>query len=91
MKVSGYFYLGAYSADTLSVRPPGNQSSAFLVACPSQDVALNVGELGTAVFSAGGQVAGCNPCLVDCAVTPVREETWSRIKSLVAPSAPPPR
>jgi hypothetical protein len=83
VKVSGYFYLGAYSADTLSVRPPANQESAFIVACPARDVAVPVGDLGVAVFSNGGQVPGCNPCVIDCAVTAVQPGSWSRIKALV--------
>lgn len=83
VKVSGYFYLGAYSPDTLSIRPPNFAQSAIFSACPAREVSVPVSDLGSAIFSEGAQLAGCNPCNIDCAVTPVREETWSRIKGLV--------
>jgi hypothetical protein len=84
--VGGYFYVGAYTADTLAVTvsPASHQASvsdcsAVLDVVSGPGHVYNPPHLGFAVFSSGASVPGYNPCGLS---TPVRGTTWTRLKSL---------
>jgi len=79
--VGGYFYVGAYSPDTmrLTIRPASG--AAKVANCASAETVLPSEALGTAVFSAGAAVEGYNPCDRGVPTTAI-PTTWSRIKVL---------
>ena len=82
--VGGYLYLGAYSADTLKVGGWRSETPAMYLGCPETQINdMAAGDLGSAVFSPGGTIAGCHPCLVSCDAIPTIAMTWSRIKSVL--------
>lgn len=61
--IAGYFYCGAYSADTFKLVARPVDGAAKIADCNSQEIALNPAQdLGTAVFSPGGVTQGFNPC-----------------------------
>ena len=81
--MAGYFYMGAYQPDRLSVIERPVDHAAKVASCLGIETRLQPGDLGYAEFSPGGKARGCNPCLVDCsAAVNVQPTTWSRIKTL---------
>jgi hypothetical protein len=66
--VLGWFYVSAYSADTLRV--DAYHTSAIggrIEPCnPGSGYNLFDSDFGSVVFSTGGQLAGCNPCVERC-------------------------
>lgn len=84
--VAGYFYVGAYSTDqmTLTRRPVDNK--AAVVRCnATEPPALGLGDLGSASFNSSTS-GGCNPCLINCAApVGVETTTWSSVKLLSRP------
>jgi hypothetical protein len=84
VQVAGYFYMGAYAPDTLALGVRQLGMSAVMLGCPdTQENKLGPEDLGSIVFSPGGTVPGCNPCVTPCASVPVVPQSWSRIKTLV--------
>lgn len=83
--VAGYFYLGAYSADKMSVKKRPADNAAKVARCDSaEEPPLGVEDLGFISFSAGGTTVGCNPCVAPgCEGVPVEPTTWSNIKTLM--------
>lgn len=91
---AGYFYCGAYSADQLSVIPRPVDGQAIVADCNGATSVIagngappgGLSHLGSAAFSANGDMPGFNPC--DGLRVPVRVTTWSAIKGLYSvPSA----
>jgi hypothetical protein len=81
---AGYFYMGAYGPDELRIIKRPADNAAKVADCSSAEAPpLTENALGFLAFSAGEAVAGCNPCLVDCAPVPVQKTTWSGIKTLL--------
>ncbi|HEX7879850.1 MAG TPA: hypothetical protein VF720_10595 [Candidatus Eisenbacteria bacterium] len=69
--VAGYFYVACYgAADTMRVIPRPVDGLAAVAQCNSNVTNLPVASLGSAVFSPGGSVAGCNPCNGPCSPPP---------------------
>lgn len=64
--VAGYFYVGAYSADTLRLTVRPVSGFAKVANCNAAETDLVPADLGYAVFSQTGTVPGCNPCLGPC-------------------------
>ncbi|MDZ4804023.1 MAG: hypothetical protein SGI90_04050 [Candidatus Eisenbacteria bacterium] len=84
--VSGYFYLGAYSPDTLRLGLRQFDNPPVMINCQTGlEQGLSPGDLGSVVFSAGGTISGCNPCVVPCGVIATTSTTWSRIKGTLLP------
>lgn len=82
--VAGYFYLGAYSADRMSVTKRPADMAAKVARCDSgEEPPLGDEDLGFISFSAGGTTEGCNPCIGPCSGVPVQPTTWSNIKTLM--------
>ncbi len=84
--VAGYFYVGAYSIDqmTLTRRPIDNK--AAVVRCnTTEPPAVGIADLGSATFNSSA-VGGCNPCLISCsAPLAIENTTWSAVKTLNRP------
>jgi hypothetical protein len=81
---AGYFYMGAYGPDELRIVNRQADNQAKVADCSSAEAPpLTEGALGFLAFSSGESVAGCNPCLIDCAPVPVQATTWSGIKTLL--------
>jgi hypothetical protein len=82
--VAGYFYVGAYSADRMSVKKRPADMAAKVADCSSAEAPpLGDEDLGFVHFSAGAATLGCNPCVMNCMPVPVEETTWSGIKTLI--------
>jgi hypothetical protein len=82
--VAGYFYVGAYHPDRLTVTPRPLTGKATFWSCDeSVRVEVDPAHLGYAEFSAGAKAPGCVGCNGECAETPIPviDATWSRIKS----------
>jgi hypothetical protein len=84
--VGGYFYVGAYTPDILSITPNPTGGLALVGSCASVvdtveggPVVRNPSHLGFARFSERGTEPGYNPCGLG---TPVRPTTWGRLKRL---------
>jgi hypothetical protein len=79
--VAGYFYVSAFSPDTLwATGPAGNPARVTL--CDDSQVNVATARLGNAMFNAAGS-GGCNPCSSDCEPPiAVEKTTWSGIKAL---------
>ncbi|MDZ4804652.1 MAG: hypothetical protein SGI90_07335 [Candidatus Eisenbacteria bacterium] len=84
--VAGYFYVGAYSTDQMSVtRRPVDNKAAVVRCNATEPPALGISDLGTATFNNSG-TGGCNPCLINCsAPVGVENTTWSVVKTLIRP------
>lgn len=80
--VVGYFYMGAYTPDKLSLTPRPVSGLATVADCASIETALSAQDLGFVQFSADASVPGCNPCNEPCIPVPVKQLTWGGIKSL---------
>jgi len=79
--IAGYFYLGAYSADIMSLIGDPATGDATIRNCEAGMIGLDESQdLGSAAFSVPG--AGCNPCDAACDDMPVLPTTWGGIKSL---------
>ncbi len=84
---AGYFYLSAYSPDVLQIIPRPVDGQAKVADCnASEDLIGGTGfppgvssHLGSARFTASGQIPGYNPCGIPVNVQPT---TWSHIKGL---------
>jgi hypothetical protein len=88
----GFFYLSAYTPDSLAITPHPTNDLASVIDCYLREWPVygagapgNPYPLGSAVFSASGTAEGYNPC--DAAVTIV-PTTWSRIKNLLPAAKP---
>ncbi len=80
--VAGYFYVSAFSSDTLRVTRGVDNSPARVTRCDNVAVNMADARLGTAVFGPGGG-SGCNPCTANCELPiPVQRSTWGGIKAL---------
>ena len=77
--ITGFFYLAAYSPDTLAVTPFHGYERVRVGACSNEEDAIAPQNVGTVVFSPGGVTAGYNPC---ASGTPVQPSTWGGIKHL---------
>lgn len=82
--IAGYFYVAAYSPDTLAVTT--NPGTGHVAVGDCSAIIDNIegrtpSHLGYVVFSPNGDVPGYNPCLM---TIPVRGQTWSRIKTIPA-------
>lgn len=81
--VAGYFYVTAYTPDTLQIVPVTLTGQASVSDAHGNTVALNRADLGACAFSASASISGCNPCTGPCPfVTPAHPTTWSGIKLL---------
>lgn len=63
--VAGYFYVGAYSPDSLRVTVRPDEGQATIVNCSSEETIIYGPDLGIVVFS-NTATSGCNPCDHDC-------------------------
>lgn len=82
LAVAGYFYIAAYSADTLRAVAPGGAPT--IVACTGHEWANP--SMGYAVFSAEPSAQGCKPCTSPCpSIVATIRTTWSGIKTLIRP------
>jgi hypothetical protein len=82
---AGFFYVGAYTSDNLSVVVHPSDGLVVVESCASVvdtveggPVVRNPSHLGYARFSEGGTEPGYNPCGLG---VPVRATTWGRIKA----------
>jgi hypothetical protein len=76
---AGYFYLGAYTADILSITVRPVSGFAKVATCAAEEDIVTTGtpsHLGSAGF---GGAPGYNPCGL---ITPVQPTTWSNVKSI---------
>lgn len=83
LSCAGYFYMGAYGPSTFHLVKRQVDNKAAVADCSAKEIALELGNLGFAAFSAGEATQGCNPCLDDCAPVAVSPTTWSKVKSLL--------
>ena len=77
--VAGYFYLGVYSPDRLSLIPRPVDAAAKVADCNASEENLTgqaPSPLGYVDFGTG---SGYNPCLN---IVPVEATTWGGVKSL---------
>lgn len=76
--VAGYFYVAAYTPATIQLVKRFVDNAAKVAICGLQpvEVVLELGDLGSVNFTAGGTTPGTNPCLT----VPVEATTWSSIK-----------
>ncbi len=70
--VAGSFYVYAYGADTLRITEEiaGYRRQFAVVDCANRTTELQYAAMGSAVFTSGTAVKGCNPCLEPCAPEP---------------------
>lgn len=66
--VVGYFYVAAYSADTMALTVRPVSGLAKVAQCSGAETPLHPRDLGRVVFAACAPGGGCNPCLRDCTV-----------------------
>lgn len=79
LSVAGYFYIAAYSADTLRAVAPGGVPA--IVSCTGPE--FPAPPMGYAVFSAEPSAEGCKPCISPCpSIVATVRTTWSGIKTL---------
>jgi hypothetical protein len=83
--VAGYFYVGAYSLDTLRVVPSPVDGIAKMADCSGTVTQLRDNDLGFAIFSPHQTIPGCNPCVELCPPegVPAVQSTWSAVKTRV--------
>ncbi|HEX7878919.1 MAG TPA: hypothetical protein VF720_05885 [Candidatus Eisenbacteria bacterium] len=80
--VAGYFYLGAYSADVMTLIGDPATGDATIRSCEADMIELNESQdLGSVAFNVPG--SGCNPCDAACDDMPVLPATWGSIKTLL--------
>jgi hypothetical protein len=81
---AGFFYLAAYAPGTIALTKRPSDNLAGIRTCANQSINVSAGALGSATFSAGAALPGCNPCLLDCAEpVAVQGSTWSGVKTLI--------
>jgi hypothetical protein len=85
-KVAGYFYLAAYSDDTMRITAshrPDHGINAQMASCANDIFTFESTDLGSVAFSNESSTRGCNPCSVPCeeAIATI-QTTWGAIKSL---------
>jgi hypothetical protein len=79
MTAAGYFYIGAYTADRMSIIPRPVDGWAKVADCSAKEDNLtgqSPSALGYVDFGTG---SGYNPCAT---IVPVQEATWSSVKTL---------
>ena len=78
----GYFYVGAYSPDTMTLIPRPIDGVAKTVTCDNEENVIDPDDLGFVAFSPSAATPGCNPCLGPCEdATPTQRITWSGVKA----------
>lgn len=82
--VAGYFYCTAYSPVVLSVIPRPQDDAAKIGTCDGSEVYFDPDEVpsSTQLGSVGFGLPGNNPCGRELPI-PLRETTWSGVKSLL--------
>ena len=75
--VNGFFYVGAYDASHMDVRPRGTSGRLAVADCSNEEI-----DISSKLSSAGFGFPGCNPCRDDCTPIPVEDTTWGGEKIL---------
>ena len=80
--IMGWLYAYAYGSGFFGITPRLTIDNPDLVVvdCLVQEIDISQEAVGAARFSPGSTMQGCNPCLIDCMSTPVKENTWGKIK-----------